>query len=108
MTDHIYEVLARVIYVPTKDTIQILLAPGQGMADGGIPTNIPLKLVPFELRTPNTRLQVSIVNDEITSVRIDDTIRTESRSAPKARARARWLRRWLALQASIRGLFKST
>jgi hypothetical protein len=108
MTDRISEVPARVIYVPTKDTIKILLAPGQGMADGGIPRDIPLELVPFELRTPNTKLQVTMQNGQITSVRADETIRTESRSKPKPQERASWFRPLLALRASIRGLFKST
>lgn len=36
--------------------IQIALLPGVGLADGGIPYDVPLEIVPFELRAPNTEV----------------------------------------------------
>jgi hypothetical protein len=39
--------------------LRIVLHPGSGMADGGIPMNIPVEEIPFDLRTPNTPLFIS-------------------------------------------------
>jgi hypothetical protein len=68
MKDCVSEVPARVMYVSGPRTIQILLAPGHGMVDGGVPIEIDLDLVPFELRTPNTDLIVTRRNGEIVAV----------------------------------------
>jgi hypothetical protein len=72
MTDRIYDVPARVMYMPTRDTVKILLAPGQGMVDGGVSADIPLELVPVDLRIPNKELLVTIRNGSVTHVRSDD------------------------------------
>jgi hypothetical protein len=34
--------------------------PGVGLADGGIPTDVPMDLVPVDLRTPNTNIWVRL------------------------------------------------
>jgi hypothetical protein len=68
MADRISEVPARVIYAPDRESIQILLAPGQGLADGGIPITISIDLVPFDLRMPNTKLLVAMRNGTIINV----------------------------------------
>ena len=72
MADRVCGVPARVVYVSSRNTIQILLAPGQGAADGGIPVEIPLELVPVELRMPNSELLVTLRNGTVTSVSRDD------------------------------------
>ncbi len=38
--------------------LRIVLCPGVGLADFGIPCDIPIDVVPSELRIPNTRLWV--------------------------------------------------
>jgi hypothetical protein len=72
VTGVITEWPARVIYVSGRTRIRIVVGPGIGMLDFGIPTDIDLELVPFELRTPNTDLLVTSRNGEITAVRRDD------------------------------------
>lgn len=49
--------------------LRITVHPGVGLADGGIPWNVPIELVPPELRLPNTKLWVQL-NDrrEIESI----------------------------------------
>jgi hypothetical protein len=42
----------------TDDTIRIIIFPGFEMADGGIPYEVPIEVVPPELRMPNTKLEV--------------------------------------------------
>ena len=64
-----HEIPARVIAVLTRSTIQLLLCPGAGLADGGIPTEVPLDIVPPELRLPNTMMIVTMENGRITGVR---------------------------------------
>jgi hypothetical protein len=36
--------------------LRIVVHPGVGLSDGGVPWNVPVELVPPELRTPNTPL----------------------------------------------------
>ena len=52
-------------------TLRILLGPGQGQLDGGAPWEVPLELVPPELRMPNTELEVMLdrTSKEIVAVR---------------------------------------
>jgi hypothetical protein len=42
----------------TDSTIRIVLFPGYGQADGGIPYEVPIEVVPPDCRTPNTKLEV--------------------------------------------------
>jgi hypothetical protein len=42
---------------------RIILCPGNGLADGGAPYDIPTSLVPFDLRVPNTPLWVQLDED---------------------------------------------
>lgn len=67
------EIPARVIAVLTQSTNQVLLFPGAGLADGGIPTEIPLDLVPPDLRLPNTMVTVTMESGIITEVRANET-----------------------------------
>ena len=46
--------------------LRIILYPGVGLADGGAPCDVPMSIVPMELRTPNTALWVQL--DETMSV----------------------------------------
>ena len=36
--------------------LRIIVRPGAGLADGGAPWNVPVELIPPELRMPNTAL----------------------------------------------------
>jgi len=40
--------------------MRILLLPGVGQVDGGVPCDIPMEIVPLELRVPNTSLWVEL------------------------------------------------
>lgn len=40
--------------------LRLLLWPGYGMADGGIPVDIPIEEMPLDLHMPNTKLWVTI------------------------------------------------
>lgn len=40
--------------------LQLTVFPGVGLANGGIPFAVPIEVVPFELRMPNTRLWIKI------------------------------------------------
>ena len=44
----------------TPGEIRILLHPGSGMAQGGAPRDIPIQIVPLNLRMPNTPLWVKL------------------------------------------------
>lgn len=51
---------AEVLAVLSKETIRLILAPGEGLADGGIHCDVQLNLVPSALRLPGTRLWVQL------------------------------------------------
>jgi hypothetical protein len=40
--------------------LRIIVHPGVGLADGGIPWNVPVELIPRELRMPNTPLWLKL------------------------------------------------
>jgi hypothetical protein len=40
--------------------IRIILHPGVGLADGGAPRDVPVSIIPPELRMPNTALWVQL------------------------------------------------
>ena len=42
------------------DEIKIMLLPGSGLANGGAERNVPIEIVPPELRLPNTKLWVQL------------------------------------------------
>ena len=67
-----HEIPATVMAVLTRTTIKVILLPGEGMADGGIPIDIPFDLVPVRLRFPNTLLTVTIRGADIVAVRSRD------------------------------------
>ena len=62
------EVPARVLAVLSSSTIRIVLLPGVGLANGGIPTEVSLDLVAPKLRVPNTMLTVTLDGGTITAV----------------------------------------
>jgi hypothetical protein len=43
--------------------LRIILHPGVGLADGGIPWNVSMSKIPFELRMPNTPLWLELDDD---------------------------------------------
>jgi len=52
---------ARVMMSPRPGSIRVLIGPGMGMLDGGAPRDIPMEIIPPELRTPNT--EFTLVRD---------------------------------------------
>jgi hypothetical protein len=40
--------------------MRIILLPGVGLANGGAPRDVPMDLIPFELRVPNARVWVEL------------------------------------------------
>ncbi|MFT3686966.1 MAG: hypothetical protein QM783_18935 [Phycisphaerales bacterium] len=54
------EAPAVVLAVLRRETVEVVLHPGEGMADGGVRIEVPAELVPRELRVPNTRLWVKL------------------------------------------------
>lgn len=49
--------------------LRIILHPGVGLAGGGAEQNVPVDLIPMELRMPNTLLWVEL-NDSMDIVRV--------------------------------------
>jgi hypothetical protein len=49
--------------------LRIILCPGVGLADGGAPRDVPLELVPLDLRLPNTPLWVQL-DDDMNIIRV--------------------------------------
>lgn len=45
---------AKVLGCLRSGWLEVAVGPGIGMLDGGIPTEIPIDIVPIGLRTPNT------------------------------------------------------
>ncbi|GAB5442707.1 MAG: hypothetical protein Fues2KO_30560 [Fuerstiella sp.] len=55
--------------VASRRTIQIVLLPGVGLADGDILYNLPIKMLSIDLRLPNTALTVTIKDGNVVAVR---------------------------------------
>ena len=51
---------AKVLGCLSQDVIHVILCPGEGMADGGVPTHLPLDWIPHDLRLPNSEFIVLI------------------------------------------------
>lgn len=49
---------AKVFACLLNDKLRITLLPGAGMANGGLPLDVRVELVPLHLRLPNTKLWV--------------------------------------------------
>jgi hypothetical protein len=49
---------ARVLACLHSDRIRVVLCPGQGLADGGVPYEIEASLIPIDLRMPNSEFVV--------------------------------------------------
>lgn len=58
----------RVLGRLSEGTIRVLVWPGKGMADGGIPMEFPLEVIPPDLRTPNTEFFVIFAGDAIVEI----------------------------------------
>lgn len=54
---------AKVLACLGSRQIRIILFPGLGLADGGIPIDVPLDQIPFDLRTPNSLLWLEFEQD---------------------------------------------
>ena len=62
-SDAILKSPARVIACLSPGYLRVIVHPGVGLADGGIPTDIPMELVPLDLRMPNS--EFTLVLDRI-------------------------------------------
>ena len=60
---------AVVFYSPRPGEVRIILHPGNGLALGGAPRDVPIAQIPSELRTPNTLLWVRL-NDHLEIVSV--------------------------------------
>ncbi len=49
--------------------MRIILLPGYGQADGGVPRDVPMAKIPFELRMPNTLLWITL-DDKMNIARV--------------------------------------
>lgn len=58
--DRLRRVPATVFAYLTPGHLRLTLLPGVGLADGGIPHEVPLHDVPFSCRMPNTPLWVTM------------------------------------------------
>lgn len=68
-TSQTRDVPASVRAVVSRHTIQIVLLPGVGMADGGIPVDLPIEMVPVRVRLPNSLLTVTMDGADVVAVR---------------------------------------
>ena len=56
--ERLIKVPAKVLACLRPGYLTAFVGYGLGMANGGIPTDIPMDLVPFDLRTPNSEFTV--------------------------------------------------
>ena len=61
--ERVYRARARVIGCLSHGWLRVILCPGHGLADGGIPADIPINSIPFDLRMPNAEFFVLIDRD---------------------------------------------
>jgi hypothetical protein len=59
---------AIVLGILDRHTVRVIFWPGVGLANGGIPCEVPVGLIPMELRMPNTRLSVTVQNGDIVRI----------------------------------------
>lgn len=55
---HTHRIPARVLACLSRETITVILWPGMGLADGGIPIELPIAVVPPDLRMPNSEFDL--------------------------------------------------
>jgi hypothetical protein len=67
-TPEVSRVRSRVIGSLQDGFVTILVGAGIGQLDGGVPTPVPLLLVPASLRMPNTELYAVVRRGEIIGV----------------------------------------
>jgi hypothetical protein len=58
--EHILKAPAKVLACIRPGYLKVFVGHGLGMADGGIPHDVPMDLVPFDLRMPNSEFTVVI------------------------------------------------
>ena len=58
-----------VVFACAAERSRIVLRPGDGLADGGTPRDVPVEQIPAELRMPNTPLSVCF-DDKSNIVRV--------------------------------------
>lgn len=65
-----YKLHAKVLGCLAPGKLTIVLGPDIGLLDGGIPIEIPMEIVPFDLRMPNSRFYVvqDFAGGEIVSI----------------------------------------
>jgi len=63
--------VAKVIAALAPGTIDILLAAGEDMADGGIRQSLPAETVPPDLRSPNSEFIVVVDRDSLDIVGVE-------------------------------------
>ena len=49
---------ARVLGCLRNGEITVIVCPGMGMVDGGTPTEIPIHMIPIDLRMPNSEFDL--------------------------------------------------
>jgi hypothetical protein len=61
---------ARVLACLNTNRITVVVCPGQGLADGGVPYEIESSLIPLDLRIPNSEFFILIRKDTSEIVKI--------------------------------------
>ena len=51
---------ARVLSCLRNGVISVIVCPGSGLADGGIPIDLPVEIIPVDLRMPNSEFDVML------------------------------------------------
>ena len=62
---------ARVLGCLRPGHLTVLVAYGQGMADGGIPLDVPMEIVPSDLRMPNSEFIVLFGQGDPRSIAVE-------------------------------------
>jgi hypothetical protein len=60
LPEHVLKAPAKVLACIRPGYLTVFVGYGLGMADGGISTDVPMDLVPFDLRMPNSEFTVVI------------------------------------------------
>lgn len=60
----------RVFACLTTNRFTVLMHPGQGLADGGIPVEVATSLIPFDLRMPNAEVFILMRKDTSEIVKV--------------------------------------
>lgn len=59
LQNDVFERVPAIVFACLKAAeLRIIAHPGVGLADGGIPVDVPVGMIPADLRLPNTRLWI--------------------------------------------------